>query len=102
MITTQNIWLQWTDLADNDIFNVQDAGAPVNGGSGTGVDICGPGSLYLNRTTGDIYVNKGSIASPLWVMLNVSVARAFGNGPVGYAKAMYDYAVDGGATGAIT
>lgn len=40
--------------------------APVNGTSGTGKDVAGPGSTYTNTATGIVYVNIGTKASPSW------------------------------------
>jgi hypothetical protein len=62
----KNIWSTLRQTADRDVWHVADAGAPVNGTSGTGVGMLGPGSIYSNTTTGKIYVNVGTKASPTW------------------------------------
>lgn len=62
----KNIWAVLRQNADKDVWHVADAGAPVNGTSGTGVGMLGIGSLYTNTTTGDLYLNTGTKASPVW------------------------------------
>ena len=53
--------------ADNAIFDIVGAGAPVSGTSGDGLNICGPGSTYFDKTNNLLYYNLGTAASPLWV-----------------------------------
>lgn len=55
------------------IFN--GTAAPVNGTSGTLVNVAGPGSIY-QRTNGSVYVNTNTKASPTWVSLGVGAASA--------------------------
>lgn len=43
------------------------AGAPTDGTSGTGAAQAAIGSLYLDRTNGIAYINKGTLASPSWI-----------------------------------
>lgn len=45
------------------------AGAPSDGVSGTGAGTAGPGSLYVNLTTGKWYSNTNTKASPTWVLV---------------------------------
>lgn len=40
---------------------------PVNGIDGDGAQIAGPGSLYINTTTGITYRNEGNATLPMWV-----------------------------------
>jgi hypothetical protein len=49
----------------NNIVQLTGTTAPVDGTSGTGVGVAGPGSLYL-RTNGTSYTNVGTKASPVW------------------------------------
>lgn len=70
MITQANIWGAQKDLANVGIFNTQGAGAPVNGTSGTGVGITGPGSTYFDTTGGNMYNQVGTLASPSWALID--------------------------------
>ena len=42
------------------------AGNPTNGTSGTGAGWAGIGSLYVNATSGTLFQNTGTKASPTW------------------------------------
>lgn len=53
-----------TQLARNDVWEFADSGAPTNGV--TGVNLCGPGSSYIDVATGNTYTNKGTKANPNW------------------------------------
>lgn len=55
------------DLVNNYILTLQGSGAPTDGS--TGLYIAGYGSRYIDRATGNIYVNRGSQASPVWAAL---------------------------------
>lgn len=66
MITQQSIQGALADAANNNIFDVVGIVAPTNGTSGTGVGICGLGSTYTNTVTGIVYINIGTILSPVW------------------------------------
>src|SRR6266498_3452169 len=93
MITQANIWAQLKDQANNNVVNhLVGVGRPTNGTSGTGVGIAGKGSTYVNLSTGNAYLNTGTLASPAWE--NITGVRL--------AHATYDFAVDGGAIGLIT
>lgn len=91
MIATPSIWGAIRDYFDNRIVDVTGAGAPTNGSAGTGVGITGPTSLYRDTTNAVTYENAGSLAIPNWV----------GHG-VQYAKAIYDFSLDGGLVSTIT
>lgn len=84
------------------IWSVADAGAPVNGTSGTGIGMLGPGSTYTDLNTGFSYVNVGTINSPIWIMTDGPVQGSGGLAVIGNAKMTYDFAVDGGAIATIT
>jgi hypothetical protein len=45
------------------------AGAPSNGTSGTGAGIAGPGSLCVDTTNFNLYINAGTLASPTWKLV---------------------------------
>lgn len=68
IITQQSIWGQLRANADAAIFGVNDAGAPVN--ATTGAAICGPGSTYTDNVTGDKYLQTGTLASPVWTLMD--------------------------------
>lgn len=51
----------------NSVYIFQGAGVPTDGTSGDGAGWAGPGSLYLDRTNGELYTNQGTEASPTWV-----------------------------------
>jgi hypothetical protein len=71
MITQQSIWSALKDLASNNVFDVVGSGAPTSGTSGTGVNICGPGSSYTDTATGNCYYNTGTLASPTWTSTGI-------------------------------
>ncbi len=45
------------------------AGVPVDGVAGTGAGFAEIGSLAINRTAGNIYINAGTKASPTWKLV---------------------------------
>jgi hypothetical protein len=53
----------------NDVCIMQLAGVPVDGGSGTGANFAGPGSLCIDTTNKNAYINAGSKASPTWKLI---------------------------------
>lgn len=67
----RDIWANLTQIAQADVWQIADAGAPTNGTSGTGANFAGRGSSYVNTTTGDKYLNAGTKASPTWVIIGV-------------------------------
>lgn len=70
--TMRNIQASAKSLAENGIINIAGAGAPTSGTSGTGVRICGKGSLYFDVTNGLVYQNTGTTTSPTWTLLAVA------------------------------
>jgi len=56
-------------LLPNSVAHLSGVGVPVNGTSGTGVGVAGPGSLYSDATTttAKLYINTNTMASPTWV-----------------------------------
>lgn len=70
MITVPNMWMEWKDRINNDVFQFVGSGAPTNGTSGTGNGIGGPGSTYTDTTNKVRYVNLGTKASPYWLALD--------------------------------
>jgi hypothetical protein len=59
----------------NAVMILAGAGAPVNGVSGTGAGVSGPGSLYIDRTAavGLLYINTNTLASPTWTKVGTQV-----------------------------
>jgi hypothetical protein len=57
----------------NEVCVLSGAGAPTDGGSGTGAGFAGPCSLYLDRTNVNVYLNAGSKASPTWKLMTRAV-----------------------------
>lgn len=45
---------------------LQGAGVPTDGVAGTGAGVTEIGSIYLDRTNGEAYINAGTKASPTW------------------------------------
>jgi hypothetical protein len=45
------------------------AGAPTSGTSGTGAGRFGKGSLLLDTTNGNVYINTNTMASPTWLLV---------------------------------
>jgi hypothetical protein len=56
-------------LGDNCLV-MTGAGAPTNGTSGSGAGYAGIGSLYINKTSGTMYQNTGTLASPTWTAVH--------------------------------
>lgn len=68
----RDIWANLRQIADRDIWQIADEGAPTDGTSGTGAGFAGPGSTYVNITTGDKYLNTNTKASPTWSVIGVA------------------------------
>jgi len=106
MIVNPIIQYNLRNHADNSYWSLVKNGAPTNGVDGLG--FAGLGSICMDLTTGNLYVNTGSKTSPTWVLIlqqqlagDVSVAPP-GLAPRGQYRATYNFAVDGGAIGTIT
>lgn len=55
-------------LVDDVVF-LTGAGAPTSGASGTGDNVAGPGSGYIDITNGNWYIQIGAITSPDWKLV---------------------------------
>lgn len=57
----------------NDCWMMAAPGTPVNGvaGTGTGAGFAGPGSVFIDTTAGNWYINggAGTKASPVWKLV---------------------------------
>lgn len=101
--TIKNIWANLRQIADRDIWQMADAGAPTSGTSGTGAGFAGPGSTYVNTTTGAKYINTNTKASPTWSVLAAgSFDAAFGLFAAGTATSGATTATSIAVTGALS
>lgn len=66
----------------------ENAGAPTNGTSGTYAGSCRKGSLLIDTTNGNLYVNTNTAASPTWTGIPSAVGA-------GYRVARGETALDG-------
>lgn len=57
----------WIGDRTTDIGIMVGEGAPTDGTEGTGAGLLGPGSVYINSTTGAWTKNTGTKADPTWV-----------------------------------
>lgn len=67
----KNTWGMFSQLSKKNVYFVADAGAPVDGvvGTGTGATFMGIGALYIDTTNGNLYINAGTLASPVWKLV---------------------------------
>ena len=77
-----NLWGMIKDLLNNDIAILPNAGAPTDGAAGTYFGYAGRGSLLLDYTNGQLYINTGTKASPTWTKMadavgDLPLARGF-------------------------
>ncbi len=64
-----NINGYWSSYISGDQPVLGGYGAPVNGTGGSGAGIVDPGTMYVDRTNAESYINVGTAASPLWLVL---------------------------------
>lgn len=90
------------------VLPIVGTGVPVDGTSGTGVGYAGPGSIYVNYSTGYHYRNQNTKASPTWALVDAGsapglIALASGHVLVGTGGGIAaDVALSGDATMANT
>lgn len=73
MFSQQSIWGALSDSGSKQIFwAAVNNGAPTNGT--TGANICGPGSLLIDYTNKQLYMNTGTLASPTWTLIVAGLA----------------------------
>lgn len=65
-----NLWAMQKDLVNNGVLSLTGSGAPTSGTSGTGVLFAGLGSTYVDNATGNTYFQAGTLASPLWQLVD--------------------------------
>lgn len=53
----------------SDVVFLVGAGSPTSGASGTGDDVAGKGSIYVDVTNGNLYVQAGAITAPDWKLV---------------------------------
>jgi hypothetical protein len=80
MITAPSIQGQLNDLALNNVFDTVGAGAPTSGSSGTGAGYLGPGSFYYDSTNQILYVQTGTLATPVWAPWSLNDPTSTGSG----------------------
>ena len=56
---------------EDDVVVMVDAGAPVDGT--TGDNFAGPGSMYIDSTAGNLYLQTAVITSPVWKLVTRAV-----------------------------
>lgn len=60
-------------MIDNElsVYDLCAAGTPVDGavGTGTGAGFAGIGSRFTDTTSGNLYINAGTKASPVWKLV---------------------------------
>lgn len=61
----------WLSFGNDVVILAAMSGTPVDGTSGTGVGIAGPGSLVCDYATALWYVNGGTKASPVWTLIGL-------------------------------
>jgi hypothetical protein len=54
---------------EDDVCILVDAGVPTSGASGTGDNYAGPGSMYIDSTNANMYIQAGLITSPDWKLV---------------------------------
>jgi hypothetical protein len=52
---------------EDDVVVMVDAGAPVDGT--TGDDFAGPGSMYIDITNANLYIQTSLITTPVWKLV---------------------------------
>lgn len=81
----KNIIANMKQGVKNAVFNMVGSGAPISGtgvwsASGslgnltspaTGIGVAGPGSRYIDKDNGTIYVNEGTAAAPYWTPIDL-------------------------------
>lgn len=58
-----------SDIYASDVVDITGAGAPVDGTSGSGAGVAGPGSRYTDTTNKNLYINANTKASPTWKLV---------------------------------
>ena len=65
----KNALMALHNLAYGSVLPITNAGAPTDGTSGTGADVCGKGTLCIDTTNGVLYINTGTKTSPTWIVV---------------------------------
>ncbi len=90
IVSATNIQAALRALADNKVLPVVFPGTPVNGTSGTGAGRCGTGTPLIDTTTGVLYMNTGTKASPVWQQFFSPIAATDGLMGFGVARATFN------------
>jgi len=69
MISRPNMLGMLADLVKSGTLIIRNPGVPVDGAAGTGVNLCGTGSMYIDTTNANVYINGGTKAAPIWKLI---------------------------------
>ncbi len=69
-----NMMAMLRTLINANVMIAPNAGAPTDGTSGTFAGFAGPGSLLIDTTNTNLYMNENTKASPTWVDITAVVA----------------------------
>lgn len=92
--TPINMFAMLRSLVNNGCPILSNAGAPSSGTSGTFVGQAGKGSLLIDYTNGNFYLNTGTLASPTWTLQTIL--------PTGLPSSQLDPSILQVVTGTIT
>lgn len=77
--TPINIWAMIRALVNNGCPIVSNPGAPVNGVSGTFAGQAGPGTVLIDYTNKNLYMNTNTLLSPTWTQIGGATGGTFNN-----------------------
>jgi len=99
-VGTPSVTIKEVD-ASGDVTNAIGSTLPTNGDAGYAIG-CFFKLTSGNAVSGTVYINEGTNLSADFNAVETSDGGSTGNGTLGVAHAIYSFATDGGAVGAIT
>jgi hypothetical protein len=96
-----SVWGMMKALVERNMGFFITTSSPTNGTSGTYAGFAGTGAVLIDSDDGSMYVNVGTLASPIWQGMLLPASAGSGLGAAGVAKMTYSFASDGGAIGTI-
>ena len=92
MAYMKNLQASAKSLGENNVLHIAGEGVPTSGTSGTGLNVCGPGSFYFDVTNAALYQNSNTAASPTWSVAAGAALRGSidGLGNLRVARATFD------------
>lgn len=90
--TPPNMFAMLRAMVNAGVIIFTGSGAPTNGTSGTGAGTTGKGSIYVDISTGNQYINAGTTASPIWNLDAASGGALSGNASI--SQVTNGYAAD--------